>query len=210
MEIKIAIAEDDDKFRGTLGVLLGGTPGLRLIGMYRNGEEALEDIPNRIPDVVLMDINMPRMDGIECVRRLKTKIPNLQVIMLTLYQDNARIFQSLEAGASGYLLKSAMPEELLKGIRDVYSGGSPMSSQIARKVVQSFKKTDGHSGVSVGLTEREKQILETLSKGARYKEIADELFISVETVHNHIRHIYEKLQVHSRTEAVVKYLKKDY
>jgi DNA-binding NarL/FixJ family response regulator len=175
---------------------------------YEDAESALLDLPNKNPDVVLMDINLPNMSGIECVRQIKQKMPEVLIIMLTMYQDPQKIFNSLQAGAVGYLLKNSSPVEILQAIKDVSVGGSPMSAQIARKVVQSFFKSESDSESTVKLTERETEILDLLSKGYINKEIADQLSISPDTVHNHLRKIYEKLHVRTRTEAVVKYLRK--
>ncbi len=203
--IRAALVEDDDIIRKPLIELLEGVEGFRCIGAYQNAEDALEDIPRKFPDIVLMDINLPGMDGIECTYRLKAKMPGLLIAMLTVYEDAGKIFQSLQAGAVGYLLKLSKPEEILAALKEVVAGGSPMSPQIARKVVQSFHRE--RKGESQKLSPREEQVLSMLSKGYLYKEIAFELSISNDTVHNHIRKIYEKLQVHSRTEAVIKYLK---
>jgi len=206
--IRIAIVEDDEKIRSSLVVLLEGTHGFRCVGAYEDAESALRDLPRKEPDIALVDINLPGMQGIELVQRLKQGNAAAQFIMLTVYEDTHKIFDSLAAGAVGYLLKMTPPDELLTAIREVRAGGSPMSPQIARKVVQSFHKVDSGKGEIVQLTKREDEILKLLSKGFLYKEIGEQLFISADTVHNHIRHIYEKLQVHSRTEAVVKYLQK--
>jgi DNA-binding NarL/FixJ family response regulator len=206
--MRVSIVEDDSRIRESLIVLIDGTEGFRCVSAYENAEEALEDIPRKAPDVVLMDINLPGISGIECVRGLKDRMPDLQIIMLTVFEDSERIFQSLEAGATGYLLKRTPPDQILSAIREVCNGGSPMSSQIARKVVQSFRKTRENSNPPVKLSPREEEILSALAKGSRDKEIAEALFISVDTVHSHLRRIYEKLQVRSRTEAVVKYLRK--
>jgi len=206
--IRIAIVEDDEKIRSSLVVLIEGTHGFRCVGAYEDAESALRDLPRKEPDISLVDINLPGMQGIELVQRLKQGNAATQFIMLTVYEETSKIFDSLAAGAVGYLLKMTPPDELLTAIREVRAGGSPMSPQIARKVVQSFHKIDNRGGEVVQLTKREDEILKLLSKGFLYKEIGEQLFISADTVHNHIRHIYEKLQVHSRTEAVVKYLQK--
>ena len=206
--IRIAIVEDDEKIRSSLVVLIEGTHGFRCVGAYADAESALRDLPRKEPDISLVDINLPGMQGIELVQRLTQGNAASQYIMLTVYEDTNKIFDSLAAGAVGYLLKMTPPDELLTAIREVRAGGSPMSPQIARKVVQSFHKLDNRGGEVVQLTKREDEILKLLSKGFLYKEIGEQLFISADTVHNHIRHIYEKLQVHSRTEAVVKYLQK--
>jgi DNA-binding NarL/FixJ family response regulator len=203
--IRVALIEDDEKIRTNLIALIEQSEGFRCVGAYPNAEDALKDIPGKAPDVVLMDINLPRMDGIECTARLKAKIPAVQIVMLTVYEDAGKIFDALKSGAVGYLLKMTPPDKMLEAIQEAHHGGSPMSAQIARKVVQSFH-TDASNGLKESaLTKRENQILELLAKGHLYKEIGDSLNISPETVHNHLRHIYEKLQVHTRTEAVVKY-----
>lgn len=208
MSIRVSIVEDDSRIRESLIVLIDGTEGFRCVSAYESAEEALEDILRKAPDVALMDINLPGISGIECVRSLKAGMPNIQIIMLTVFEDNEKIFQSLEAGATGYLLKRTPPDQILNAIREVHNGGSPMSSQIARKVVQSFRKKREQNDPPVKLSQREEEILRALAQGSRDKEIAEALFISVDTVHSHLRRIYEKLQVRSRTEAVVKYLQK--
>ncbi len=205
--IRVSIVEDDERLRSSMIVLLEGTHGFRCISAYEDGETAIKDIPQKVPDIVLMDINLPGVSGIECVRTLKSKLPDVQFLMLTVYEDNNKIFQALQAGASGYLLKMSQPDELLKGIREVFNGGAPMSPQIARKVVHSFH-SPGNKQEDIPLSEREEDILFSLSSGKTYKEIAAELHISADTVHNHLKKIYSKLHVRSRTEAVVKYLKK--
>jgi RNA polymerase sigma factor (sigma-70 family) len=204
--IKVSIVEDNDQFRSTLGNVINRSEGFKCIGQYGSAEEALEEIPKNVPDVVLMDINLPGMNGVECVARLKKLCPDTQIVMLTVYEDTDNIFNALKAGATGYLLKRTTREELLEAIRDVYRGGSPMTTHIARKVVQSFQRMESSSPTEA-LTAREQEVLECLAKGFLYKEIADKLGISYETVRTHIRRIYEKLQVRSRTEAVAKFLK---
>ncbi len=208
MSISVSIVEDDSKIRDSLNIILNGSQGYTCIAAYEDAESALLDLPNKIPDVVLMDINLPQMSGIDCVREIKQKLPEILIIMLTMYQDSQKIFNSLQAGAVGYLLKSSSPMEILEAIKDVSMGGSPMSAQIARKVVQSFFKSKPEVEPTVKLSERETEILDLLSRGYINKEIANQLSISPDTVHNHLRRIYEKLHVRTRTEAVVKYLKK--
>ena len=206
--IRIAVVEDDSTVRNGLRMLLNGTPGFSCIDAYGSGEEALTGIPGNQPDVVLMDINLPGISGIECILKLKEMDLPVLFIMLTVFEDTDAIFRSLSAGACGYLLKHTPPAKLLEAIQDVYRGGSPMSGEIARKVVQSFQQPEVKPEVSVNLTKREEEILGFLAKGFFYKEIADTLSISVETVRTHIRNVYEKLQVRTRTEAILKYLRK--
>jgi DNA-binding NarL/FixJ family response regulator len=202
--INVSIVEDDVRVRESLARLVDRAEGFRCVSRHPTAEDALAELPGVAPDVVLMDINLPGMSGVDCVRRLKTTLPRTQVVMLTVYEDTELIFNALEAGASGYLLKRTPPAELLAGIRDVHNGGSPMTSHIARKVVQSFRQ--GESDSDVGLSPREQEVLDHLARGYLYKEIAGALGLSYDTVHTHIRRIYEKLQVHSRTEAVARHL----
>jgi len=207
MQIKVAIVDDDEGIRTSLAALIRRAPTLRLAGDYGNAESALQEIPRRPPDVVLMDINLPGMNGVECVRQLKNSLPSVQVLMLTVYEDSDSLFKSLKAGASGYLLKRTASAKLIDAIRDVHTGGSPMTPQLARRVVQYFSKpSESESSVS-NLTPGERDFLEQLAKGYAYKEIADRMNISIDTVRSYVRTVYEKLHVHSRTEAVVKYLR---
>lgn len=207
MLITVAIVEDDRCVRESLSILINGTENLRCVSTHSSGEEALEDILIKRPDVVLMDINLPGMSGIDCVRKLKATLPKVQILMLTMYEDDEKVFQSLVAGASGYLVKRTSPSELLNAIQDVYSGASPMSGKVARTVVEYFHKQQKTSPHEESLSRREEEILRLLAKGYRYKEIADALAISFETVRSHLKNIYDKLHVRSRTEAVVKYLR---
>jgi DNA-binding NarL/FixJ family response regulator len=208
MTIKVSIVEDDERIRESLAILINGTANLRCLSTHGSGEEALAQIGALQPDVVLMDINLPKMSGIECVRQLKTRLPKLQVLMLTMYEDDEQVFQSLVAGASGYLLKRTPPAELIQAIEEIHAGASPMSGKIARTVVEYFQKLQGRGPEEEQLSPREREILDLLAKGYRYKEIADTLAVGFETVRSHLKNIYEKLHVHSRTEAVVKYLRK--
>ena len=206
--IRIAVVEDDKTIREGLLMLLNGSPGFSCIAAYGNGEDAVAGLPEVKPDVVLMDIHLPGISGIECILALKDQKVPAQFIMLTVFEDADAIFHSLSAGASGYLLKQTPPVKLLEAIQDVFRGGSPMSGEIARKVVQSFQHPLPDYAAANGLTKREEEILTYLVKGYFYKEIAGLLFISVETVRTHIRNIYEKLQVRTRSEAILKYLNK--
>jgi DNA-binding NarL/FixJ family response regulator len=207
MPIKVAIVDDDEGIRTSLAALIRRAPSLRLAGDYPDAETALKEIPRRPPDVVLMDISLPGIKGVECVRQLKATVPAVQFLMLTVYEDSDSLFNSLKAGASGYLLKRTASSRLLEAIRDVYGGGSPMTPQLARRVVQFFAKPqEGESPVS-RLTPGEREFLDQLANGYAYKEIADRMTISIDTVRSYVRTVYEKLHVHSRTEAVVKYLR---
>ena len=203
--IRLAIVEDDVVIRQSLMQILEEARGLHCLAAFATGEDALKRLPNLQPDVVLMDINLPRMSGIDCVRRLRELLPKTQVLMLTVYEDSDSIFRALRAGASGYLLKRSEPEQLLEAIRDVLHGGSPMTSQIARKVVQTFRASSELANLSTQLTDREAEVLDYLAGGYANKEIADKLGLSVPTIRSHLRNIYEKLHVRSRTEAVAKF-----
>jgi DNA-binding NarL/FixJ family response regulator len=209
MRITVSIVEDNRGTRESLTELLGRASTLRCIGSHADGESALRKIPDELPDVVLMDINLPGMNGIECVSRLKDQLPQTQVLMLTTYEESDLIFDSLRSGASGYLLKNAPPKELIAAIEQVHAGGSPMSMQIARKVVSHFRQIKQPSSDMETLTTREQEILALLAKGFLYKEIADQLGISLSTVRAHLHTVYQKLHVQSRTEAVVKFLGRD-
>jgi DNA-binding NarL/FixJ family response regulator len=208
MPITVSIVEDNDQLRGTLARVIGRAEGFQCLSQYPNAEAALEAIPGERPNVVLMDINLPGMNGVECVRRLKPLAPQTQVVMLTVYEDTENIFNALAAGAAGYLLKRTKSAELLEAIRDVIKGGSPMTTHIARKVVQSFQRAGASLQATENLSQREQEVLDCLSQGFLYKEIAEKLGISYETVHTYIRRIYEKLQVRTRTEAVAKFLRR--
>lgn len=208
MPITVSIVEDSDKLRETLVRVLNRADGFSCVSDYANAEDALKDLPRIKPDVVLMDINLPGMNGVECVRQLKKITPEIQVMMLTVYEDTENIFDALAAGASGYMLKRTAGKELLEAIQEVKNGGSPMTTHIARKVVQSFQRSAAAEAQTESLSEREQQVLDLLSRGLIYKEIAEKLGISYETVHTYIRRIYEKLQVRTRTEAVAKFLRR--
>jgi len=208
MRIRVSIVEDNRGTRESLTELLNRAPALCFVGAHPDGEAAVRDIPAEAPDVVLMDINLPRMNGIECVARLKENLPKLQVLMLTTYEEGDLIFDSLRQGASGYLLKNMTPAELIQAIEQVHAGGAPMSMQIARKVVSHFQQIKKPQSEMEKLTKREQEILALLAKGYLYKEIADQLGITLSTVRAHLHTVYEKLHVQSRTEAVVKFLER--
>jgi DNA-binding NarL/FixJ family response regulator len=201
--ITISIIEDQREMRESLAECLGKTPGLRCVGAHASGEDGLRNIPAENPDVVLMDINLPGINGIQCVARLKKHLPKTQVLMLTTYDEGDLIFDSLRAGANGYLLKNMPQDEMVQAVQQVHAGGAPMSLQIARKVINHFHKAKPVSELEQ-LTSRELEILRLLAKGHMYKEIADQLAISMSTVRTHVSAVYEKLHVHSRTEAAMK------
>ena len=204
-DITVAIVEDDAALRETLARYVD-TQGFRCVSSYGSAEDALRELPKFSPDVVLMDINLPRKNGIQCVGELKGLAPSSKCIILTAFEDADLIFQALTAGALGYLLKGVRPARLLDSIREVHQGGSPMSSQIARKVVAYFQRPRAQPLAGAQLSEREKEVLECLAKGLLYKQIAAQMGISMATVRTYTQRIYEKLHVHTRTEAVVKYL----
>jgi len=209
MPITVSIVEDNEKLRTTLARMLDRADGFKCLSHYGSAEDALKGLPQDAPDVVLMDINLPGMNGVECVQQLKQIRPESQIVMLTAYEDTENIFNALAAGATGYLLKRTPRAEILEAIREVRTGGSPMTAHIARKVVQSFQRPDAPpQPAENNLSPREQEVLDCLSKGFLYKEIAEKLGISYETVHTYIRRIYEKLQVRTRTEAVAKFLRR--
>jgi DNA-binding NarL/FixJ family response regulator len=209
MPITVSIVEDDRGTRESLAELLNDASGMRCLGSYATGEAALRGIPAEAPDVAMVDINLPGMSGIDCVSKLKTLLPKLQVLMITTYEDGDLIFRSLRAGASGYLLKKTPRAKLIEAVEEVHAGGAPMSMQIARKVVGHFHRLQQTISDVDKLTKREQEILALLAKGRRYKEIVDELGLSLSTVRTHLSHIYNKLHVQSRTEAAVKFLERE-
>jgi DNA-binding NarL/FixJ family response regulator len=200
--ISVAIVEDDVPAREILAGWIRDADGFKCAGEYDDAETALARLPVENPSVVLFDINLPGMNGIECVRRLKPRLPHTQFVMVTVYEDANHIFDALSAGASGYMLKQTKRSELIDALKDVHAGGSPMSSQIARKVVQSFRRTESETDGTNDLSPREREVIELLARGYLYKEIAEKLTISVPTVNTYIRRIYEKLHVRSRAQAV--------
>jgi DNA-binding NarL/FixJ family response regulator len=203
-EIKVAIVEDHQRTREGLATLIGGTPGYRIVGSFASMEDALARLEREFPDVLLADIGLPGISGIEGVRRLKARYPALQVLMLTIYADDEHIFEAICAGACGYLLKDTPPTKLLEAIRELRDGGAPMSPEIARKVVTMFQKTAPPPSDEQQLSPRELQVLKLLADGHSYKTAADALSVSEDTIRFHIRNIYEKLHVHSKSEAVLK------
>jgi len=204
--ITIAIVEDVRGTRESLMELLKRRPGLKCVGAFASGEEALKNLPALAPEVVLMDINLPGMSGVQCTAQLKSLLPKTQFLMLTSYENSDLIFESLRSGASGYLMKNTEPDEIIQAVEQVHAGGSPMSMQIARKVVGHFQEIKKPSAEFELLTPREKEILSLLAKGFLYKEIADQLTISLHTVRGHVHLVYEKLHVQSRSEAIIKFL----
>jgi DNA-binding NarL/FixJ family response regulator len=209
MSVSLSIVEDKAGFRESLARVLNDAPGFRCLHAYGTAEEALQGIPAAPPNVVLMDINLPGMSGVECVRRLHALAPQVRVIMLTVYENTENIYAALKAGASGYILKRTSPGKLLEAIQDVVDGGAPMSSAIARKVVLFFQEAPPAADKMEDLSSREREVLDMLAKGFLYKEISDQLGLGLGTIKTYVRRIYEKLHVQSRTEAVVKYLGQD-
>jgi len=204
--ITVAIVEDDSQVRHSLVGILKRGSGVLCVGAFGDAEEALRELPRLQPQVTLMDINLPGIDGVECVQKLSGLLPQMQMVMLTVYDDTDAIFNSLAAGASGYLLKPVSAVQLLAAVKDVYAGGAPMTSNIVRKVVQTFKQPVATAHETENLSTREQEVLDYLAKGYLYKEIADQLSISYGTVHTYIERVFKKLHVRSRAQAVAKYL----
>lgn len=204
--ITVAIVEDDSQVRHSLVGILKRGSGVLCVGAFGDAEEALRELPRLQPQVALMDINLPGIDGVECVQKLSGLLPQMQMVMLTVYDDTDAIFNSLAAGASGYLLKPVSAVQLLAAVKDVYAGGAPMTSNIVRKVVQTFKQPVATAHETENLSTREQEVLDYLAKGYLYKEIAEQLNISYGTVHTYIERIFKKLHVRSRAQAVAKYL----
>ncbi|HSP88463.1 MAG TPA: response regulator transcription factor [Ignavibacteriaceae bacterium] len=208
--INVAIVEDNKTIREGLAALITGTPGYDCVGSFPDCEKFLTNISKTNIDVVLMDIGLPGINGIEGVKKARKLNPELNILMLTVYEESNVVFEALCAGACGYLVKKTPPSRLLEAIKDIYEGGSPMSSNIARQIISVFhpKKNMNGNGVEYELTSREKEVITHLADGYNYQEIADKIFISVDTVRHHIRNIYKKLHVHSQSEAVAKAIRK--
>jgi DNA-binding NarL/FixJ family response regulator len=206
--VSVAVVEDDDRTRAILSEWINSSANFRCQHTYGDGEIAWQRLPLDRPDIVLMDINLPKVNGVECVRRLRPVVPSMQFVMLTVYEDVEHIFAALSAGAVGYLLKRSSPDELIGALNYVRTGGSPMTTLIARKVAQAFPLQAAPAPAEDDLSARERQVLELVARGYFYKEIAAELGITLNTVHTFIRRIYEKLHVRSRTEAISKYRQK--
>ncbi|MBI4810231.1 MAG: response regulator transcription factor [Ignavibacteriales bacterium] len=205
--MSVAIVEDHEDLRNSLALILNTTPGLTCIGCYTRCEDFLEEVASLSPDVILMDIGLPGMSGIEGVHKIKAQYPDINILMFTIYEDDQRVFQAICAGANGYLLKKSSPMEILQAIQHVVTGGVPMTSTIAKQVLEMFRDFAPKDSVTDNLTPREHELLKSLVDGLDYKQIADRHFISIDTVRGHIRHIYDKLQVHSKSEAVSKALR---
>jgi DNA-binding NarL/FixJ family response regulator len=211
MAIRVIVVEDDSRLRAGIAEMIDSDEACSCVGAFGSGEEAVEGAPALAPQVAVMDINLPGMDGIECVRQLSAKLPELQIVMLTVYQDTDNLFRALAAGAHGYLVKPARARDLLAAIRDIHQGGAPMTSALARKVVDAFRaqgsvKEPAADGDSDELATREKEVLDLLAQGFSYKEIADKLCIGFATVHTYVLRIYKKLHVRSKNAAVARWL----
>jgi DNA-binding NarL/FixJ family response regulator len=204
MSITLAIVEDLDEVRDGLKNFISLSHDFKVLDTYKTAEEAAYDLPKLKPDIVIMDINLPGMNGIECIRQVKDKIPGTQFMMFTVYENDEKVFEALKAGASGYLLKNTGLVQLIESLKELHNGGSPMSANIARKLVTLFRSEQKETTNLEILSSRENEILLLLTKGLLYKEIAEQLSISVSTVRQHIHHIYEKLHVQNRTEAINK------
>lgn len=205
MSLKISIVDNDTRISRVLSELVDGVEDIEIVSIYNDSGRAISKLPEDAPDVVLMDINMPGANGIECVHRLKKILPKTQFLMLTVYADTEYIFSALKAGATGYLLKGTSRDQLMDAIRQIAAGGSPMTCSIARKVVHSFVEEENDDGLEM-LSPRERVVLDLLAKGYIYKEIAQSMEVTYSTVHTYVRRIYEKLQVNSRSKAIAKYL----
>lgn len=205
MEIKVVIFEDNKTLRESLQQLINASEGMACTGAFADANKLLRNMQMANPDVVMMDINMPGISGIEAVQIIKENFPQVQILMQTVFEDNDKIFAAICAGASGYMLKKTAPQKMIEAIRDTYLGDAPMTASVAVKVLQMFRLQSADKKYEfIDLSEREKEILALLVKGKSYKAVASECFISIDTVSTHVRHIYEKLHVHSKSEAVAK------
>lgn len=204
MSISLIIVEDLDEVREALNQFISLSPEFKVLSTCKTAEEALFDIPRFSPDIAIMDINLPGINGIDCIREIKNKVPQTQFMMFTVYENDEKVFEALKAGASGYLLKNTGLVQMIEALKELYNGGSPMSANIARKLVKTFQQREEHNEALEVLSGRENEVLQLLSKGLLYKEIADQLSISTNTVRQHIHKIYEKLHVQNRTEAINK------
>lgn len=210
MNIRVILFDDNTSLREGLFQLINGSPGLECVGAFANCNNIIKNMEDTNPDVVLMDIEMPGINGIEAVKLLKEKFPDIKILMETIFEDNDKIFQSICSGAEGYILKNTPPALILESIKEIHSGGAPMTPIIANKVLKMFKQNpSGQANEDFDLTTREKEILKCLVEGMSYKLIADTCFISIDTVGGHIKNIYKKLQVHSKSEAVIKAIRKN-
>lgn len=203
-DIRVALVEDNTRLRQQLAQLITSSPGFECAGTYADGESALTGLTADVPDVVLMDIELPKMSGVDCVARLRDRLPHLKVVMLTVYDNSENIFEALQNGANGYLLKRTPPAEILRSIREVQDGGAPMNSHIARLVVQSFHRRGSSPRAAENLTPREDEVLHLVARGLINKEIGEQLGITLETVRQHLKNCYAKLHVRTRTEAAMK------
>ncbi len=207
MSIHVAVVEDNKELREGLQELIRSAAGLSCVGAFGTCADLLGNVDSILPEVILMDIGLPGLSGIECTRKVKQQYPSCNILMLTVYDDDGKIFNSICNGASGYLLKKTSPSKILEAIREIHAGGAPMTGKIARRVLQMFQKTNTSAASDPGITEREKEILQGLVEGLSYKMLAEKYFISIDTVRTHIKHIYDKLHVHSKAQAVAKAIK---
>lgn len=200
--ISVVLFEDNPQLREGLSMLIGGTEGYKVLASFKDCNNILDDLKKHQPDVVLMDIDMPGINGIEALKLLRLHYPDIKVLMLTVFDDNKNIFEALKSGANGYILKKTQPAKLLEYINDAYNGGAPMTASVATQVLNMFTKLENYSSTDYNLSDREKQVLQLLVNGYSYKMIAAEMFIAIDTVRSHIKKIYEKLHVNSKSEAV--------
>ncbi|MGZ3756729.1 MAG: response regulator [Mucilaginibacter sp.] len=202
--ILAGLIEDTENYRAAITSLLGLSTEVQLAGSWRDAESAIKEVPDILPDVILTDIQLPGLNGIECIRRLKIDCPNIQFLVLTVFEEDEKIFEALKAGASGYLLKSSSPEMIINAIKEIHTGGSPMSPGIARKIITHFREPLQQNGQKI-FTERERQVLDLMAQGKLVKEIAADLDVTSHAIKKHIKNIYQKMQVQNRVEAVMKW-----